>query len=302
MLKKISALITAVSLVVSAFAFSMMGSAANTTNWMGSIADNRSLASLSIPGTHDSGARYEPVSGTAKCQDKTISEQLTMGVRYLDIRCRHIDNAFTIHHGSIYQKINFQGVLDDCYNFLNANPSETIIMSVKEEHTSENITRSFEETFNSYVNANPSKWYLGDSVPNLGEVRGKIVLVRRFGCSGVKGINCTNWADNTTFTTSSAGTTIKVQDQYVVPNNSNKWSGIESMLNEAKNNNPSWLYLNYSSGYKSLIFGIPSITTVSKYMNPKLETYFSNNTSGRFGVVVMDFATQSICEKIIATN
>ena len=30
------------------------------------------------------------MSGTAKCQSATIAEQLTFGVRLLDIRCRHV--------------------------------------------------------------------------------------------------------------------------------------------------------------------------------------------------------------------
>jgi len=273
-----------------------------SSNWMGSLPDSTSLASMSIPGTHDSGARYEPISGTAKCQDLTIAEQLNIGVRFLDIRCRHIDNAFAIHHGSVYQNLNFDDVLNACFSFLNSNPTETIIMSVKEEHTPSNNTRSFEQTFDSYVAKNPSKWYLGTSIPNLGSVRGKIVLVRRFGAGSAKGIDLTNWADNTTFTVNIGSTTVKIQDQYVVPDNAVKWTKIQDMYNEAKNQNSSWLYINFTSGYKSLIFGIPSITTVSNYMNPRIEDYFEANTKGRFGISVMDFANAYRCSLIIATN
>lgn len=129
--------------------------------WMGAINDNTLLSALSIPGTHDSGARVEPIGGTAKCQNLSISEQLEAGTRYLDIRCRHIGDAFAIHHGSIYQNLNFNDVVTACYNFLNAHPTETIIMSVKEEYDATNNTRSFEQTFDSYTQANPTKWVLG---------------------------------------------------------------------------------------------------------------------------------------------
>ena len=61
-------------------------------NWMGLLNGNLSLASLSIPGTHDSGASYEYWSGTAKCQDISIASQLDIGIRFLDIRCRHENN------------------------------------------------------------------------------------------------------------------------------------------------------------------------------------------------------------------
>ncbi|TWF45302.1 1-phosphatidylinositol phosphodiesterase [Chitinophaga polysaccharea] len=271
--------------------------------WMGSIADNTALSNLSIPGTHDSGARFEPIGGTAKCQNLTIREQLDAGTRFLDIRCRHIGDAFAIHHGSIYQNLNFTDVTNACYDFLAANPSETIIMCVKEEYDPTNNTRTFEQTFDSYTQLQPSKWYLSATIPNLGQVRGKIVLVRRFGASNTpKGIDCTNWADNTTFSINNSNANLRVQDQYVVPDNNGKWTSITNLLTEAKNGDTSVWYLNFSSGYKSLIFGIPSITTVSNAINPQLTTYFTNNTHGRYGTILMDFAASDRNTLIINTN
>src|SRR5688500_6812528 len=101
-------------------------------NWMGSLSGSSLLSQFSIPGTHNSAARFEPFAGTAKCQNLTNSEQLNIGIRFLDIRCRHLDNCFTIHHGSVYQNINFDHVLNSCIEFLNSNPAETIVMIVKE--------------------------------------------------------------------------------------------------------------------------------------------------------------------------
>lgn len=273
------------------------------TGWMGSVADNTALTSLSIPGTHDSGARVEPVSGTAKCQNLSIREQLDAGTRFLDIRCRHIGDAFAIHHGSIYQNLNFTDVLTACYDFLATNPTETIIMCVKEEYDPSNNTRSFEQTFDSYTQLQPAKWYLGDAVPNLGQVRGKIVLLRRFGASSTpKGIEATNWADNTTFSINNTNSSLRVQDQYVVPDNNGKWTSITNLFTEAKNGSQSVLYINFTSGYKSLIFGIPSITTVSNAINPQINTYFTNNTHGRYGIIPMDFAASDRNTLIINTN
>ncbi len=110
-----------------------------------------SISRLSIPGTHNSGATIEKLSGTAKCQNLTIGQQLDAGVRFLDIRCRHTNDGFTIYHGSVNQNLRFTEVLDVTLGFLTANPGETVIMSVKEAHKSENNTRGFEATFDSYV-------------------------------------------------------------------------------------------------------------------------------------------------------
>lgn len=272
-------------------------------SWMTDLPDNTSLAQISIPGTHDAGARFEPVAGTAKCQDLTIAQQLDAGIRFLDVRCRHIDDAFAIHHGAIYQNLNFQDVLNACKSFLNNHPEETIIMCVKEEHTPSNNTRSFEQTFDSYVAQEPGRWYLSASVPNLGAVRGKIVLLRRFGASSTpKGINATNWADNTTFSISTPDANLRVQDQYVVPDNDDKWDGITSLFTEAAGSTNNTLYINFTSGYRSLIFGIPSITTVSNNINPRINTYFTSNTSGHYGIIPMDFANSTRAQLIVDTN
>ncbi|PSL47185.1 1-phosphatidylinositol phosphodiesterase [Chitinophaga niastensis] len=273
------------------------------TDWMGQISDNTAVSRLSIPGTHDSGARFEPVSGTAKCQNLTIADQLNAGIRFLDVRCRHIGDKFAIHHGSIYQNQNFDDVLNACFSFLNSHPTETIVMCVKEEYNATNNTQTFEQTFDSYVQQNPGQWSLGATVPNLGQVRGKIVLLRRFGANNTpKGIDATNWSDNTTFSINNGSANLRVQDQYQVPDNNAKWNNITSLFSEAKNGDLSVLYINFTSGYKSLIFGIPSITTVSNAINPNLNSYFTSNTQGRFGIIPMDFAASDRATLIINTN
>ncbi|MGU3375507.1 phosphatidylinositol-specific phospholipase C [Chryseobacterium sp. M5A1_1a] len=271
------------------------------SSWMSGLQDNISISKISIPGTHDSGARIDApvVTGTAKTQNLSISEQLNAGVRFLDIRCRHIDNSFTIHHGPIYQNLNFDDVLNACYTFLESHPSETIIMSVKEEHDASNTTRTFEKTFDSYVQKNPSKWNLGTNTPTLGEVRGKIRLLRRFSAETAKGINATAWADNTTF---DINTQLKVQDYYKVTNNDDKWNGISNLLNEAKSNTGDKLFINFTSGYKPGIFGIPSIPTVSNNINPKLKTFFQTNTKGSYGIMPIDFINTELAELIVKTN
>ncbi|MDL4842525.1 phosphatidylinositol-specific phospholipase C [Aquibacillus rhizosphaerae] len=284
------------------FMFAPSVFASSGSSWMNSIDDSRSLSSLSIPGTHDSGAIYEPIYNTAKCQDLNIAEQLSIGVRYLDIRNRHYENSFDIYHGPISQNQTFDDVLHDVYSFLDDNPSETILMGIKEEYNPYNNTRSFEETFDAYIANNPDKWLLTDTIPTVGEARGKIVLIRRFEATELpKGIDATDWKVNTTFTIHNTAK-LKVQDYYKVTDSNQKWSDIQSMYQEATIQNPSWLYINYTSGYKPGWFDIPNIRTMKDNINPKVDAFFTSNTQGRYGISAMDFITSDLASKIIATN
>jgi 1-phosphatidylinositol phosphodiesterase len=270
---------------------------AGATNWMSLLNPNLSLAQLSIPGTHDSGARYEPVPGTAKCQDLTLEEQLNAGVRFLDIRCRHINDAFAIHHGFVYQNLNFDDVLGAVIGFLNANPGECVIMSVKEEYDATGNTRAFEQTFDSYVARNPGKWYLQPALPTLGQVRRQIVLFRRFQASAKpKGIDASSWPNSTTF---SSGV-LRVQDNYSVSANDTKWNCFKAMLNEADHGGAGTLYVNFASGVQSIL-GIPNILLVSNDINSRLTSYFTSNTLGRYGIIVLDFADATKCALIYNT-
>ena len=271
-------------------------------NWMASIDGEKFLHELSIPGAHDTGALIESVSGTAKCQNLTIEEQLQAGVRFLDIRCRHIGDAFVIHHGQVYQELNFTDVLQSVANFLQANPSETVIMSVKEEYTPEGNTRSFAETFTAYVGTNPSIWSLGSEVPKLNDVRSKIVLLRRFNDPDNRGIAAppSVWPDDSTGTVAGPPR-IRIQDVYKVWDRGNKWSYITSLFSEMPGN-PGTLYLNFISGYSPWTVGIPDIPHVARHINPLLESYFTKAPPRPHGIVIMDFVTARLAELVYRTN
>jgi 1-phosphatidylinositol phosphodiesterase len=273
------------------------GAAGN--NWMSGIAGTTRLSQLSIPGSHDSGARKEYWPGTSKCQDASLAEQLNLGLRFLDMRCRHINDVFAIHHGSVFQDMYFGEALNQVIDFLNANPGECVMMSVKEEYSSETITRSFEATFDSYVANNPGKWALATSIPTLESVRGKIVLVRRFGSVVAKGIDATNWPDNTAFNVNN----LHVQDAYQVGDTGAKWNAVTSAIDAAAaDTNAEVLHLNFTSGYTSNLLGIPSITNVSNYINSRVYDTFAAALRGHYGCVLMDFADSGRSTAIYNTN
>ncbi|MGS2765246.1 phosphatidylinositol-specific phospholipase C [Sinomicrobium sp. M5D2P9] len=277
----------------------------DVANWMSYLPDAVSLNSLTIPGTHDSGARHEPVSGTAKTQSLSISEQLQAGVRFLDIRCRHYQDAFVIHHGSIYQHLNFDDVLNACKQFLQQHPDETIIMSVKEEYNAEGNTMSFPEEFNTYVQQDAALWHLAPGIPTLGEARGKIVLFRRFGASENIGMNAShNWADKATFTINNGNYSLRVQDEYVVSNNTTKFDKVVQVMEEAFEGEATdnTLYVSFASGYKQILWAIPNIPGVSDEINPMLNSYFSTADKGRYGIIPVDFVTSELAANMVRSN
>lgn len=271
----------------------------NLKNWMSSISDNVSLAALSIPGTHDSGADYGcptfAYNEYAKCHTQSIPQQLNGGIRYLDIRCRRTGNSFAIHHGQCYQQMNFGEVLQDCQKFLQDNPSETIIMRIKEEHSADS-DKSFATIFNGYQSSYSNLFYTSTSIPTMANARGKIVILDN--ASIGKGISYGSQNN---------------QDDYYFSDKTKKWSPIVNQLNNAKNSSSNTVfYLNHISGTAfssdagdliSGFFGaVDSPKDFANYCLPKLGTYFDSSGNGRFGIIIMDFQTNDAVLQIIKTN
>ncbi len=178
--------------------------------WMKYVDDNKFLDELSIPGTHDSGTcsvdnDTEPQSSQVKCQQDYIPTQLLEGIRYFDIRLGKGDNP-GICHGDFYlfkkdaYFMHLSDVIGYFKTFLNENPTEALIMLVSrgnDEATDESVTTAFAKVLDD----NPKLFYTSSRTPTLHEVRGKIVLLRRFRLAGNSvsghtwGLDLTEWDD-----------------------------------------------------------------------------------------------------------
>ena len=178
--------------------------------WMKYVNDNKFLDELSIPGTHDSGTcsvdnDTEPQSSQVKCQQDYIPTQLLEGIRYFDIRLGKGDDP-GIDHGIFYllkkdgNYLHLSDVIGYFKTFLNENPSEALIMLASrgnDEATDESITTAFAKVMAD----NPNLFYTSSRVPTLHEVRGKIVLLRRFRLAGNSvsghtwGLDLAEWDD-----------------------------------------------------------------------------------------------------------
>ncbi|OEV08230.1 phospholipase [Streptomyces nanshensis] len=150
--------------------------AAGPDAWMSQLPDRVLLRELTVPGTHNSGALHG--GPWAECQNTPIAEQLSSGIRFLDIRCRLFDGSFAIHHGPAYQHLNFDDVLGTCRDFLASRPSETVLMRVKQEY-SEESAEHFRTVFEDYLDGRGwrSLFRLDPALPDLGDARGKVVLL-----------------------------------------------------------------------------------------------------------------------------
>lgn len=161
-------------------------------NWMSQIPNavagtTISLQDLSIPGTHNSAARFEKFGGTAKCQNQSINDQLSSGVRYFDIRLSENMNVF---HGKFYQSINFKEILIDMTTFLKKNPNEFLIVHVTDENCDSKgiFTEKMHGLIQSnskFLYENPNSYKRGTRDDfSLAKLRGKIVLLRRWDWDG----------------------------------------------------------------------------------------------------------------------
>jgi 1-phosphatidylinositol phosphodiesterase len=268
-------------------------------SWMAAMPDDACLGSLTIPGTHNSAARHEPLSGTAKCQHLGITAQLEAGVRYLDVRCRHVDDGFLIHHGPVYQHITFEEVLAEVAAYLLARPGESVMVSIKPEHIAARNTRSFEDTFRAHHDANRAVWWVEPRLPALGEARGRMVLVRRFHSSGPLGIDASDWPLNATF---SRGV-IRVQDIYRIDDPAEKWRAFTAHAAASAEAPPGVLFLNHASGISPGLLGHPRITGTASALNARLDVFLAGRPSPRpRGVILGDFVTADRAAAIIRLN
>ena len=201
--------------------------------WMSTLSDDFALNQLTLPGSHDSCA-YTVEDSLAKTQGATLVEQLEHGVRVLDIRCRHEGDVFHINHARIPLGLMFDDVIAACAGFLARHPGECIVMSVKDECGDQDCTRSFAQTFGSYIERYAEvRWYLSDTIPRLGDVRGSIVLLRRFASESALGIDLSMWPDNATFELDRPGAAFAIQDEFRVPVEASidyKYRAIEALL------------------------------------------------------------------------
>ncbi|POR31992.1 1-phosphatidylinositol phosphodiesterase [Tolypocladium paradoxum] len=211
-------------------------SSARLDAWMRELHDDWPLALLSIPGTHNSPTCHTALP-SVRCQAVGVPEQLRNGVRFLDIRLSaNPDNdALALVHSAFPISLTgtkyFADMLEDLYRFLDENPSEALIMSLKREGTGKGSDGQMGKYLeHSYVDKRRDRWWTEPKIPTLGQARGKIVVVRRFGLDDDMrdscwdgrgwGIDAHQWPDNCEDGTGGNGR-FRIQDFYEISESQN---------------------------------------------------------------------------------
>lgn len=271
-----------------------------TSSWMTSLKGETKICRLTIPGTHDTGA----TSGgfAAKCQTASIKEQLESGIRFLDIRLQASSGKLELCHGIIGMGTYFQeDVIDHCKEFLDENPGETIIMSIKHDNGSEADYLSLLQV--SLTTEENQNYLLKSLRPTttLDDARGKIVCLHRNKPTwNYYGGAFNGFSDNTTFSNSinsyyGVTTSFKAQDFYNISKGfgkgvdyDGKFSAVTSLFNESYSDESNSWYFNFTSA--TALVNLAGPETIAEEIGPRVSEWLSDKGKGYYGVVVMDFA------------
>ena len=292
----IKILILVIVLFISVLALIPFNGIYKTNFWMNEVDDNRLIVEMSIPGTHDSGATHSIFDVSGKCQDLTIKEQLKIGVRFFDIRLQIVNNELNVVHSFVDQKQKFEKVMKDINSFIEENPTEFIIISLKEDADSKNSTVDFDgkliDDLKKYSNIS-----FENKLPNtLKEARGKIYILNRFSSDDIGIPAYMGWMDSTSFSLDN----LYVQDNYCINDINVKKQDILNAIKYTNDNNI--LSLNFTSCYFD--YGFPPTYAVPPAIdiNAWFIDYLESDNDSHLGIMVMDFITKDICDEIIKRN
>ena len=249
-------------------------------NWMENIPDNTKLTEMTIPGTHDSCARYGICC--ARTQSWTIPEQLKAGLRYFDLRLRSINNTLRAYHGFVDQKDTFDMILQYALNFLDQNPSEAIIFELIDEYQKKNCTKKMDEMYEEYI-ANYKNRIIEYQYKNItmGEMRGKVMIVKVF-----------------------YGSTSNINTFYI----QNKWTvNCRCLINTKKRHiKKHFRRVLYSNDKDKVFLNYLSCSSDYAMMTPYTATKKCNELplryNGRLGVVLADYPGEDLIEHLINQN
>ncbi|KAI9782373.1 MAG: hypothetical protein M1839_005246 [Geoglossum umbratile] len=278
-------------------------------------------------GSHDSLAYNREgkpkLSFISQTQYFDLKTQLSLGVRYLDIRMRHYKDAFVAHHGPTYLHSNFGDVVGDLCGFLTSEQGkrETVIIRLKRETGWWDLglsnNQDWEATIFDYFHTPrfgtkpclEKIWWqpATNAWPLLGAVRGKLIILEDFrSCEhGPYGIQ--RWDNADVMRTQDAwrvwdlGRRRKAKFESVVRF---WWRYVDSGTGAVRQCAWGRLLINHVSG--SGLFAWPvSVATGRKGLNSVVEKWLGGvegKAPKMLGVVVVDFVAGGLGEVVVGRN
>ncbi|XP_056142024.1 1-phosphatidylinositol phosphodiesterase-like [Lampris incognitus] len=256
------------------------------TAWMAGVQDFCTLSLITIPGTHDSLALYGgPV---AERQVWGLRDQLRAGIRFLDLKVFALWDTLYVMHGVMYERSTLREVLDTVREFLSEFRTEAVLIQVKPESFDKD---SINQMVQSLI-SNDQRVWVSSGMPNMGQIRGKIVFVQKN--TFTLGIPLMDTGSNG----NNKVTNIQAQD-----------SAIIQYLNQATeacggDNMP--LTFSSGTGFGTFwgIFLTPKRVAekVDPWLNHYIRQFYPNHPRPCFGVIAMDFPGIDLIQTVANLN
>ena len=283
--------------------------------WMSCIPQNVFYTMLSVPGSHD--AATSSATLIARTQNKTIAEQLELGVRALDLRPSATDNLEIKHGSTVGTGVTLAQAIESMRSYLEKNPTEFIYAMIHlEGSTNESKTKNWSNKVYALVKAAVDGGYALEALSKgakLADYKGKIIFIYRDDLTGDNQIyNAAKvaWNDNIARTVKVRDTNgneindflISYQDIYEssdldentggisgyfaqkggVKSDDAKVSMVKKYIDDATGSNDQRLIFNfasYSGGF---------VSDRAKAIMPSVNSYIVSKNN-RLGVILADF-------------
>jgi len=268
-------------------------------NWMKEIDDSKRIRDLNaIPKTHNSGAvapRHCSMSipwKWAQCQNKSITQQLAIGVRAFDIRLRRLkDGSINIPH-ALQSSYYMRSLIKEISDFLKNNPSEFVFLFFKREwNTRDEWELTYIHDLWKIINEGPvihQDINFNEPIKNL---RGKIIPIPEYylckdTCKGKLDSDTSILVNNSWSLTNICSVNDSIKHFLIENNDDNRYKTLEIQLN-----------------YVPLKGVIP----------PRIVSFFTNiwfrikieeikKWNDKPGFIGIDFANKKICKEIYDMN
>ncbi|KAK7037282.1 hypothetical protein VNI00_011273 [Paramarasmius palmivorus] len=171
-------------------------------DWMAKVPDDTLLVHMNLPGTHDAATwNYTqekqdsligytgtdvPPAEIYRCQEHSLFDMLNAGIRAFDLRFAWNPGNDTVgfwHAKALLAPTTrLEDVLFGFYSWLDAHPTETLLLSMNHEGGHQFTVELQEHLYDLFESELSKRYWLQNNgtLGTLGEARGKITLLQRF--------------------------------------------------------------------------------------------------------------------------